>query len=83
MSALKDQNFGAMRKWVADFGSDESSRIYRKIYDSLYDIMDKSTIPNAVVILAKYQYQDAFVADRELNLVAALTEMMSECQFNG
>ena len=83
VSALKDQNFGAMRKWVADFGSDESSRIYRKIYDSLYDIMDKSTIPNAVVILAKYQYQDAFVADRELNLVAALTEMMSECQFNG
>ena len=83
VNALKDQNFGAMRKWVADFGSDESSRIYRKIYDSLYDIMDKSTIPNAVVILAKYQYQDAFVADRELNLVAALTEMMSECQFNG
>jgi DNA polymerase III delta prime subunit len=82
VSALKDQNFSAMRKWVADFGSDESSRIYRKIYDSLYDIMDKSTIPNAVVILAKYQYQDAFVADRELNLVAALTEMMSECSFN-
>jgi len=83
VTSLKDQNFSAMRKWVADFGSDDSSRIYRKIYDSLYDIMDKSTIPNAVVILAKYQYQDAFVADRELNLVAALTEMMSECQFNG
>lgn len=82
VTALKDQNFSAMRKWVADFGSDESSRIYRKIYDNLYDIMDKSTIPNAVVILARYQYQDAFVADRELNLVAALTEMMSECQFN-
>ena len=83
VSALKDQNFGAMRKWVADFGGDDPAKIYRKIYDSLYDIMDKSTIPNAVLILAKYQYQSAFVADQELNLTACLTEMMVECKFNG
>jgi len=83
LSALKDQNFSAMRKWVADFGSDDPAKIYRKIYDSLYDIMDKSTIPNAVVILAKYQYQSAFVPDQELNLTACLTEMMVECKFNG
>ena len=81
VSSLKEQNFGAMRKWVADFGSDDPARIYRKIYDSLYDIMDKSTIPNAVLILAKYQYQAAFVADQELNLTACLTEMMVECKF--
>jgi hypothetical protein len=43
--------------------------------------MDKSTIPNAVVILARYQYQAAFVADQELNLTACLTEIMAECQF--
>ncbi len=83
VSALRDQNFGAMRKWVADFGTDDPARIYRKIYDSLYDVMDKSTIPNAVLILAKYQYQAAFVADQELNLTACLTEMMVECKFNG
>ena len=70
-----------MRKWVADFGGDDAARVYRKIYDSLYDVMDKSTIPNAVVILAKYQYQAAFVADQELNLTACLTEMMVECKF--
>jgi replication factor C small subunit len=70
-----------MRKWVADFGSDDPARIYRKIYDNLYDVMDKSTIPNAVLILAKYQYQAAFVADQELNLTACLTEMMVECKF--
>lgn len=81
--SLKDQNFGAMRKWVADFGGDDPAKIYRKIYDSLYDVMDKSTIPNAVLILAKYQYQSAFVADQELNLTACLTEMMVECKFNG
>ena len=83
VSSLRDQNFGAMRKWVADFGGDDPARVYRKIYDSLYDIMDKSTIPNAVLILAKYQYQAAFVADQELNLTACLTEMMVECKFNG
>lgn len=83
VSALKDQNFGAMRKWVADFGAEDPARIYRKIYDSLYDVIDKSTIPNAVLILAKYQYQSAFVPDQELNMVACLTEMMVEVQFNG
>lgn len=83
VSSLRDQNFGAMRKWVADFGGDDPARIYRKIYDSLYDVMDKSTIPNAVLILAKYQYQAAFVSDQELNLTACLTEMMVECKFNG
>lgn len=83
VAALRDQNFGAMRKWVADNGMDDPARIYRKIYDSLYDIMDKSTIPNAVVILARYQYQAAFVADQELNLTACLTEIMAECKFNG
>ena len=83
VSALKAQDFGSMRKWVADFGGEDPARIYRKIYDSLYDIMDKSTIPNAVILLAKYQYQSAFVPDQELNLTACLTEMMAECQFNG
>ena len=83
VTSLKDQNFSALRKWVADFGSDDPAKIYRKIYDSLYDILDKSTIPNAVLILAKYQYQSAFVADQELNLTACLTEMMVECKFNG
>ena len=70
-----------MRKWVADNGGDDSAKIFRKVYDSLYDVMDKSTIPNAVVILARYQYQAAFVADQELNLTACLTEIMAECQF--
>ena len=83
IASLREQNFGAMRKWVAENGSDDPSRIYRKIYDNLYDIMDKSTIPNAVLILARYQYQSAFVADQELNLTACLTEMMVECKFNG
>jgi len=83
VKAMKEQNFTAMRKWVADNGSEDPVRIYRKIYDSLYDVMEKSSIPNAVILLAKYQYQAAFVADQELNLAACMTEIMGECSFNG
>ena len=81
VKSLKEQNFSAMRKWVAENGSEDPVRLYRKIYDSLYEILDKSTIPNAVVILARYQYQAAFCADQELNLAACLTELMVECKF--
>ena len=80
VKSLKDKNFSSMRKWVSDNG-DDTSRSIRKIYDSLYDVMNKSSIPNAVIILARYQYQAAFVADQELNMVACLTEIMSECEF--
>ena len=81
VNALKSKDFGAMRKWVADNGNEDSARIFRKIYDSLYDHMNKGSIPMAVVILARYQYQSAFVADQELNLVACMTEIMSDCEF--
>jgi len=81
VKALKEQNFSDMRKWVANNGNDDPVRLYRKIYDSLYDVTDKSTIPNAVLILARYQYQAAFCADQELNLAACFTELMVECKF--
>lgn len=81
VKAMKDKNFSAMRKWVADNNDNDSVRIFRKIYDSLYDVMTKTSIPAAVILLARYQYQAAFVADQELNLVACLTEIMGECEF--
>jgi DNA polymerase III delta prime subunit len=83
IKALKEKNFTLMRKWVAENGNDDSAMIFRKIYDNLYDSMNKNSIPYAVIILAKYQYQAAFVADQELNMVACLTEIMTDCEFNG
>jgi DNA polymerase III delta prime subunit len=79
--ALKDRNFRDMRQWVAQNGNEDAARLYRKIYDHLYEILKKETIPPAVLILAKYQYQAAFVADQELNLTACLTELMADCEF--
>jgi len=78
---LKDGNFSEMRKWVVANSDIEPARIYRKIYDSLYEYFKAESIPQAVVIIAKYQYQSAFVADQEINLVACLTEMMVDCEY--
>lgn len=78
---LKDKNFTEMRKWVVLNSDIDPARIYRKIYDSLYEYMKPESIPQAVVILAKYQYQSAFVADQEISLVACLTEIMIECEY--
>jgi replication factor C small subunit len=79
---LKEGNFSEMRKWVVANSDIEPARIYRKIYDSLYEYFKPESIPQAVVIISKYQYQSAFVADQEINLVACLTEIMVDCEFN-
>ena len=78
---LKDKNFPEVRKWVVDNLDNDSSVLLRRLYDSLYETLVSSSIPAAVLIIAKYQYQIAFVADQEINLLAALTEIMVECQF--
>ena len=57
------------------------ARIYRRIYDSFYDSLDASTIPHAVVILVDYGYKSAFVADQETNLLACMTELMTQVKF--
>ena len=78
---LKEKNFSEVRKWVVANLDNETSILLRRIYDSLYDSLEHSSIPAAVLIIAKYQFQIAFVADQEINLLAALTEIMVECEF--
>ena len=78
---LKEKNFSEVRKWVVANLDNDTSMLLRRIYDSLYDSLEHRSIPAAVLIIAKYQYQIAFVADQEINLLAALTEIMVECEF--
>ena len=81
MVALKRQEFTNVRKWIVNNLDNDPVRIYRRIYDSLYDNIDKSTIPHAVIILAEYSYKSAFVADQEINLLACFTEIMAQVKF--
>jgi hypothetical protein len=77
MEYLKTKNFGQMRKWVVNNTDIDSPVIMRKIYDTLAEYVRPQTIPGIILILADYQFKDSFVADKELNMVACLTEIMS------
>ena len=78
---LKEKNFSAVRKWIVSNLDNDTSVLLRRIYDALYDSLVSGSIPAAVLVLAKYQYQGAFVADQEINMLACLTEIMVECEF--
>ena len=77
MLHIKHKDFKRMRQWVADNMDTEPASIFRKIYDTMFEYIDPKSIPQLVLILADYQYKNAFVADHELNLVACLTEIMA------
>ena len=81
--SLKNKEFTTVKKWVVNNINNDPSVVIRKIYDSLYETLQKSSIPEAVLILAKYQYQIQFVADQEINMLACLTEVMMSCEFKG
>ena len=78
---LKEKNFPEVRKWVVNNLDNDTSLLLRSIYDACYDSMVPNSIPAAVLTLAKYQYQMAFVADQEINMLACLTEIMIDCEF--
>ena len=78
---LKEKNFPEVRKWIAANLDNDASSILRMVYDALYEHLDGPSIASCVLIVAKYQYQSAFVADQEINLLAALTEIMIESNF--
>jgi DNA polymerase III delta prime subunit len=78
---LKTKNFTEVRKWVVANLDNDASSLLRRVYDASFDHLSPQSIPAAVLIVAKYQYQCAFVADQEVNILAALTEIMVECEF--
>ena len=80
-SHLKNKNFKSMRSWVVNNIDTDASAIFRAIYDRMIDKVAPQSIPQLVLLLADYQYKNAFVADHELNVVACLTEVMSDVQF--
>jgi len=80
-SFLKEKEFGNLRKWVANNLDNDPTRIYRKIYDTLYERLEPASVPQLVLIIADYQYKSAFVSDHEINLLACMTEIMSNVRF--
>lgn len=78
---LKDKDFKKMRAWVANNIDVEPQQIFRMVYDNIASMVKPHSIPQVVLILADYQYKNAFVADHELNMVACMTEIMANAEF--
>ena len=78
---LKEKRFNDMRKWVVQNLDKEASALFKTLYDTLYATLDAKSVPQAILIIAGYQYKSAFVADQEINMVACLTEIMASCKF--
>jgi len=81
IKSLKEKDYPSVRKWVTNNLDNDPSLLLRRTYDALPSAVDGPSLAAAVLIIAKYQYQIAFVADQEINLLAALTEIMVECTF--
>ena len=81
MVSMKNKEFTNVRKWDVDNLDNDPVKLYRRIYDNLYNYVDGSSIPHVVVILADYQYKSAFSADQEINMLACLTEIMAKVNF--
>jgi DNA polymerase III delta prime subunit len=81
MKNLRDKNFTEVRKWVGKNSDMDSVGLFRELYDNASTLLDPQSIPQMVITLADYQYKAAFVADHELNTMAALTEIMANCKF--
>ena len=78
---MKEKDFTEVRKWVGKNSDTDSVSLFRQLYDSASTIMEPASIPQLILILAEYQYKAAFVADHELNNMAAMTEIMANCKF--
>ena len=81
VAILKEKRFNDMRKWVINNLDKEPSSLFSNVYEILYKHLQPQSIPQAVLVIAGYQYKAAFVADQEINMVACLTEVMANCKF--
>ena len=81
LKALKSKHFSVVKNWVVQHMDNDPTMVMRKIYDSLYDVLKPSSIPEAVLIIAKYMNSIPIVPDQEINLLACLTEVMMSCEF--
>ena len=81
VAILKEKRFNDMRKWVIQNLDKEPSSLFSNVYEILYKHLQPQSIPQAVLVIAGYQYKSVWVADQEINMVACLTEVMANCKF--
>lgn len=83
MKHLKSQNYTEMRKWISQNSNTDFISLIRRLYDALYDVLDRGSVPEATIILHDGQMEVQSAADKEIAMVATLTKIMMECEVNG
>ena len=81
LASLKKKEFTNVKNWVVQHMDNDPSMVMRKIYDSIYNVLKPASIPEAVLIIAKYMRDISVVPDQEVNMLACLTEIMMSCEF--
>ena len=81
MIYMKQKDFKSVRKWVVNNIDNDPTKLFRKIYNNANEILEPTSVPHLVLILADYQYKQAFSVDSEINVLACLTEIMGNCKF--
>ena len=81
MGFIKERNFREVKKWTTQNIDNDVSKLYRQVYDGLNIAVVPSTLHSAIINIADYQYKNSFVSDSEINLLACLVEIMSDCEF--
>lgn len=78
---MKEKNWKEVRNWVGKNSDTETIAIFRQFYDNAFDLMEPQSVPAMVDIIGEYDYKSAFVSDKEINIMCALTAIMSSCKF--
>lgn len=79
---MKQKDFASCRKWVVQNLDLNTADFFKRLYNELYTALKHNSIPQAILIIANYQYKSAFAADQEINTMALIVEIMMECEFN-
>ena len=73
LASLKKKEFTTVKNWVVQHMDNDPRMVMRKIYDSLHNVLKPASIPEAVLIIAKYM-RDISVVPYQHSYLACLTE---------
>jgi DNA polymerase III delta prime subunit len=78
---LRERDFTGCRRWIGENSDGDSAGLIRSLYDRAADLMTPQSVPQLVLILAKYQDSASRVVDAEINLAAMCVEIMIDTEF--
>lgn len=80
-TGLKSKDYGQVRKWVVAHEDADEAAFYRMLLEQLPNRVDAGDVSGLIVMLADYSYRSAFAADKQLNQLACLVEVMNGARF--